>query len=152
MIEVDEQFEVAAAPQTVWQVLADPYAVVGCMPGAAIVGEAEDGSLETTLGVKFGPMNVTFRAQAKLELDAASMRGRLTARGKDKQGGARFESRATFSVNVSNSGSEVKVRGEVDLSGPLASMIEAGATVIVRRMSADFSTCLRARCALPVTE
>src|SRR3981081_2692265 len=105
MIEVDERFEVAAPPLTVWQLLADPHAVVGCVPGAAIVGEQADGSFDTTLTVKFGPVGVAFRARAVLELRADARTGRLTAQGKDKQGGARFEATATFSVVEHPSGS-----------------------------------------------
>ena len=186
MIEVDERFEVPASPDVVWQLLADPYAVVGCVPGAAIGGQNGDGSLDTTLTVKFGPLSIGFQARAELDLDAARRSGTLTARGKDKQGGARFQASATFSVTpemnestsdattnarsgdaVSYAGGEVRdkqdstlsatssasarsivtVKGEVDISGRLASMIEAGAGVIVKRMSSEFADCLRARCA-----
>src|SRR5579871_1106303 len=91
MIEVDEKFEVAAPPVTVWQLLSDPQAVVGCVPGASIVSVNDDGSLETALTVKFGPIGVSFQAHAELELDEPAMQGRLTARGRDKQGGARFQ-------------------------------------------------------------
>jgi carbon monoxide dehydrogenase subunit G len=150
MIEVDEQFDVPAPADAVWQLLADPYAVVGCVPGAAIVGEQADGSFETTLTVKFGPVGVAFRAQAVLELRADARTGQLTARGKDKQGGARFEATATFSVADhppgSGSGSVVSMHAQVDISGRLASLIEGGAGIVVKRMSADFATCLSARC------
>jgi carbon monoxide dehydrogenase subunit G len=147
VIEVDEQFEVAAPPSEVWQLLADPYAMVGCVPGAAIASHNDDGSFETTLNVKFGPLNVGFQAHTVLELDPAEMRGRLSARGKDKQGGARFQASATFSVMSAETGSLVTTGGEVDMSGPLASLIEGGAAAVVKRMSTDFATCLRARCA-----
>jgi carbon monoxide dehydrogenase subunit G len=148
MIEVDERFEVAAAPVRVWQLLADPHAVVGCVPGAAIVGEQPDGSFDTTLTVKFGPVGVAFQARAVLELEADALRGRLSARGKDKQGGARFEATATFSVadHPSGSGAIVSTHGQVDISGRLASLIEGGAGVVVKRMSAEFISCLSARC------
>ncbi len=146
MIEVDERFEVAASPSNVWNLLADPYAVVGCVPGAAIVGTNEDGSLETTLSVKFGPLNVAFQAQATLELDHATMRGQIAARGRDKQGGARFRALASFYVTPDGSGSIVVTHGEVDISGRLASLIEGGAGLVVKRMSADFADCLRTRC------
>lgn len=152
MIEVDEQFEVAAPPSTVWRLLADPYAVVGCVPGAAIVSRGEDGTLDTTLMVKSGPLSVGFQAQANLELDEAAMRGKLSARGKDKQGGARFQASATFGVaeTSSHAGSRVTMRGEVEISGRLASMIESGAGVVVKRMSSEFAACLRTRCASAV--
>jgi carbon monoxide dehydrogenase subunit G len=146
VIEVDEQFEVQADPGTVWQLLADPQAVVGCVPGAAIVAENDDGSLETTLTVKFGPVGVTFQAHAELELDPDAMRGRLSARGRDKQGGARFQASATFGLSAIGAGTSVTTHGEVDISGRLASMIEGGANVVAKRMSAQFAECLRARC------
>jgi carbon monoxide dehydrogenase subunit G len=147
VIEVDEHFDVAAPPGTVWELLADPYAVVGCVPGAAIVAENEDGSLETTLTVKFGPVGVAFQAHTVLELDPEAMRGRLSARGRDKQGGARFQASATFGVVPRETGSTVTSHGEVEISGRLASMIEGGASVVAKRMSAQFAECLSARCA-----
>ena len=69
MIEVHEQFDVPASPERVWAVLSDPHAVVGCVPGASIVGQEEDGTLDTSVAVKFGPTRVTFRAKALLDLD-----------------------------------------------------------------------------------
>ena len=148
MIEISEQFEVLAPPWTVWALLSDPNAVVGCVPGAAITGRQPDGSLDTTLTVKFGPLRVEFQAQAVLDLEPERMHGRLSARGKDRQGGARFQADALFDVTAhpSGNGALVAIHGEVNISGRLASLIEGGASVVVRRMSADFSSCLSARC------
>jgi carbon monoxide dehydrogenase subunit G len=146
VIEVDEQFEVSASPEAVWRVLADPDAVVTCVPGAAIVSQDSDGSLETTLTVKFGPLGVSFQAHATLELDHATMHGRLRARGRDTQGGARFQATASFGVVQQGAGSVVTTHGAVDISGRLASMIEGGAGVVVKRMSSEFASCLRDRC------
>ena len=149
MIEIAERFDVSASPDQVWRILADPYAVVGCVPGASIISRADDGSLETALTVKFGPLSVAFQARAELELNEVTREGRITARGRDKQGGARFQASASFGVTPSDTGSIVTTRGEVELSGRLASMIETGAGVVVKRMSAEFANCLRARCAAP---
>ena len=54
----------------------------------------------------------------------------MSARGKDKQGGARFEATASFSVadHPSGSGSVVETHGQVEISGRLASLIEGGAS------------------------
>jgi carbon monoxide dehydrogenase subunit G len=146
MIEVDEQFSVSAPAAVVWEVLADPYVVVECVPGAAIVGQGDDGSLEITLTVKFGPMSVAFFAQAILSLDAAARTGRISATGKDKLGGARFVASANFHVSDEPSGALVSIHGQVDISGRLASVIEGGAGIVVKRMSAEFARCLSARC------
>jgi carbon monoxide dehydrogenase subunit G len=151
VIEVHEQFDVPADPDRVWQVLSDPQAVVGCVPGASIVGQDEDGSLDTSLQVKFGPTRVTFRARAALDLDESTHTGRITAQGKDSVGGTRMRSTATFAVAPAptNSGSRVTVDGTVEVSGRLAGLIEGGANIVVKRMSADFAQRLAARCSQP---
>lgn len=148
MIEIRERFDVPAEPDRVWAVLADPHAVVGCVPGASIVGRADDGSLDTSVAVKFGPTRVTFRARAALELDPAARRGRVTARGKDNVGGTRMRSVATFGVTPgpNGRGSSVSIDGTVEISGRLASLIESGAGIVVKRISAEFAERLAARC------
>lgn len=151
MIEIRERFEVPAEPERVWAVLSDPRSVVGCVPGASIVGQDADGSLDTSVVVKFGPTRVTFRARAALELDAATRQGRITARGKDNVGGTRMQSTATFGVapGPNASGSRVSIDGTVEVSGRLASLIEGGAGLVVKRMAGEFAQRLAARCSEP---
>ena len=148
MIQIHERFDVPAGPERVWEVLSDPHAVVGCVPGASIVGQDDDGSLDTSVGVKFGPTRVTFRARAALELDEAAHRGRVTAQGKDTIGGTRMRSTARFGVapGPGGRGSSVAIDGTVEVSGRLASLIEGGAGVVVKRMSGEFAERLAARC------
>jgi uncharacterized protein len=148
MIEIRERFDVPAEPERVWEVLSDPDAVVGCVPGASIVGRADDGSLDTSVAVKFGPTRVTFRARALLELDPAARRGRVTAQGKDNVGGTRMRSVATFGVTPgpNGRGSSVSIDGTVEISGRLASLIESGAGIVVKRISTEFAERLAARC------
>lgn len=148
MIEVDECFVVPATARLVWGVLADPHVVVGCVPGAALLDEHEDGSFDASLTTKFGPMNIAFRALVTLELDHATMRGRLTAQGKDKLGGVNFHANATFGVVEQRAGrSEVATHGMVDISGRLASLIEGGAGIASKRTFAEFAQRLAERCA-----
>ena len=149
MIEVDEQFEVLAPVDRVWEVLSDPFTVVECVPGATIVSRNDDGSFETTLTVKFGPMSVAFLARAVLALEADSWMGRIEANGKDKLGGARFVASAVFRVTDHPAGALVSTHGQVEISGRLASVIEGGAGIVVKRMSAEFARCMSARCSAP---
>jgi uncharacterized protein len=151
MIEIRERFDVSAPPERVWQVLSDPHAVVGCVPGASIVAQHEDGTLDTSVVVKFGPTRVTFRVQAVLALDEAARQGSITAQGKDSIGGTRMRSTAQFGVTPGpgGRGSSVAVDGTVEVSGRLASLIEGGASIVVKRMSGEFAERLAARCASP---
>jgi carbon monoxide dehydrogenase subunit G len=149
MIEINERFDVpGAAPADVWKLLSDPRAVVECVPGAALGDEHEDGSFDGTLAVRFGPAKVTFRARIALELDADAMTGRVSARGKDSQGGASFRAAMTFTVtpHAEQRGSTVVIDGENEISGKLAGIVEAGAKIVIRRMAAEFAENLAARC------
>jgi carbon monoxide dehydrogenase subunit G len=151
VIEIRERFDVAASPDRVWEVLSDPYAVVGCVPGASITGQNDDGSLDANVGVKFGPTRVGFKVRAMLELDQAARQGHITAQGRDSIGGTRMRSTATFAVTPapSGNGSSVAVDGTVDVSGRMASLIEGGANLVVKRMSGEFAERLAARCSQP---
>lgn len=150
MIEINEQFDVPTAPpRAVWALLSDPHDVVNCVPGAALGDEHEDGSFDGSLTVKFGPAKVTFRAHIELALDAEAMTGSVTARGKDSQGGTRFRAAMTFQVTQKpeQPGSTVLITGENEISGKLSGIVESGAKIVIKRMSADFAENLAARCA-----
>jgi len=152
MIEINEKFDVpGAAPRAVWDLLSDPHDVVGCVPGAALGEEHEDGSFDGSLTVKFGPARVTFRARIELELNEEAMTGRVTSRGKDSQGGTRFRAAMGFRVveQADPPGASVLIEGETEISGKLAGVVESGAKIVIRRMSAEFAENLAARCAAP---
>lgn len=153
MIVINEQVNVPAAPHTVWQLLSDPYAVVDCVPGAALGDRQEDGSYDATLVVKFGPAKVTFRARVAVEFDPATMSGQVMARGRDSQGGTRV--RATMRFNVTEqsdpAGSAIPIAAQVEIGGRLASLVEGGAALVAKRMTGEFSERLAARCGAPGT-
>jgi len=148
VIEVNERIEVPAAPRTVWSVLSDPHAVAACMSGATLGERQEDGSYDGTLVVKFGPTKVTFQARVALEFDPATMTGRVISRGKDSIGGTRVQARMKFNVEERTDapGSVVPITSEVEISGKLASLIETGSKLVVKRMVGDFTKRLAERC------
>jgi carbon monoxide dehydrogenase subunit G len=149
MIEISERIEVPAPPRPVWDLLSHPTAVVECVPGATLGEAHDDGSFDGSLLVKFGPAKVTFRARIHLELDEASMKGRVTARGKDNQGGTRFTAATAFAVSekAEGSGSTILINGETEIAGKLAGIVESGAKIVIKRMTSEFAERLAARCA-----
>ena len=148
MISIHESVGVPADKHTVWGVISNPQAVVGCVPGASLGTQHEDGSMDASVAVKFGPVKVTMLARVTLALDDTAMVGHVTARGKDNQGGTRVTSTMTFAVTeAAESGSTVTIDGEVEISGKLAGLIEGGASIVVNRMSSEFADSLARRCA-----
>lgn len=151
MIEIKERFAVAAPPAEVYRVLSDPAAVVECVAGASLGQQNADGTYDGKMMVKFSALRVSFSGRVGLELDEQAMRGTVTARGRDGQGGTKFEATASFDVGPGDGGaaatSVVVAQGEVNLSGKLASMIESAAGAVVRRMTGEFIDALGVRCA-----
>ena len=149
MIEISERVEVPAAPRIVWDVLSDPRAVVECMPGVKLGDRLEDGSYDAIMTVQFGPAKVTFRAKVTLELDGTAMIGRVSSRGRDDQGGTRVKTTMTFKVLAGQGpgSSSVPIDAQVEISGRLASLVESGAALVVKRMTGEFTERLAARCA-----
>jgi len=149
MIEVSERIEVASPPGVVWALLSDPRAVVECVPGAALGEQQEDGSYNATLVVKFGPAKVTFHSKVALEYDSAAMGGRVSSRGKDNQGGTRVKTTMTFKVVEGETlgSSVIPIDAQVEISGRLALLVEGGASLVVKRMTGEFTERLAARLA-----
>lgn len=141
MIQLSETLDISAPPEVVWGVLSDPEQVVKLLPGSSLDSRNEDGSYDATLSVKFGPAKVSMKARLTLELDSTALSGRVISKGKDSQGGVRFETQMYFDVKEKADGANslVDIRSDVTLTGKLANVIESGATLVSKRMATEFS-------------
>ena len=77
------------------------------------------------------------------------MVGHVSSRGRDDQGGARVKTAMTFKVVAGQApgSSAVPIDAQVEISGRLASVVESGAALVVKRMTGEFTERLAARCA-----
>ena len=151
MIEVNERIEVAATPQTVWAILSDPHAVVECVEGAELGEKHEDGSFDAKMMVKFGPAKIAFNANVILNLDEAAKTGNVIARGKDRISGTKFQTTMHFKVENQDAAPEgamtaILIKAECEITGRLSSLIETGAGLVIKRMTASFAEKLAERC------
>ncbi|MFD5628413.1 SRPBCC domain-containing protein [Streptomyces sp. NPDC127072] len=153
LISITDEIAVPSPPRRVWEVISSPSDVVSCISGAELGPSHEDGSFDGTLAVRFGGLRVKFAARITLDLDEPAHEGTLAARGADGQGATRFSAHATFRVveGEAPGTSRIHVDGEIKLNGKLAKLIETGATVVVSKMTKEFSDQLVQRCAEPVT-
>lgn len=154
MITIAEEIAVPNSPERVWAVVSSPSDVVSCIPGAELGAPHDDGSFDGVLVVRFAAIRVRFAARVSLELEESAYEGRLSARGRDGQGATRFSGHATFQVAEGEEpgSARMTIRGEVNLTGKLASLIESGAGVVVARMTKEFSAQLIERCAEPAAQ
>lgn len=151
-MDIDEAIHVPADPAAVWLLLSDPRAVVECVEGATLGDQLADGSYDAKMTVRFGPAKVAFGARVSIEMDELARSGTVASRGKDNQGGTRFAASTVFRVVPAEvgDGSTIRIQSQVQITGRLASLIESGASIVIKRMTRDFSERLLARCSSAV--
>jgi uncharacterized protein len=138
MIPIREEITIAAPPEAVWPLLADPAAVASCIPGAALTKSDDRGGYQGTMRVKFGPTVAQFRGEAKLVYDHTARRCSIEGRGIDGRGA----SRANATGVVEASGTEVtllRVEGNFTVTGPLETFANAGGVHVARALLGEFA-------------
>ena len=148
VITIAERVHVPHPPEIVWSVLSDPEKVVACIEGSQLGEYHDDGSFDAQIAVRFAAIRVAFKARGNLVLDEANRTGRLEARGADLRGSTRVHGHGAFGVTPNEQGSVVDIDGQLEVNGPLASLVTTGAAVVVERMKRSFATQLVAMCAV----
>ena len=121
-IPIEKSFVVKAPAAAVWAFLTDPYRVAGCLPGAAITGQGEDGSWGGTITVKVGPVTASYRGKLRFErLDEAAREAEIAASGQETRGKGGADMRMKSRVAERSPGeTEVVVVSDVNVVGILA--------------------------------
>jgi len=120
-MEFDNSFEVPLPPAEAWGVLMDVKRVAPCMPGARLTEIVDDRTFKGTVGVRLGPVALTFAGTAQFEhIDAAARRARIKANGTDAKGRGGAMAIVDFSLKEAGSGSAVLVHTNLTLSGSVA--------------------------------
>jgi carbon monoxide dehydrogenase subunit G len=120
-MEFDNSFEVPLPADDAWKVLMDIRRIAPCMPGAALTEVVDDRTYKGKIGVRLGPVSLTFAGTVKFEeIDDANHRARVVAQGSDAKGRGAANATATFHLEPVNGGSKVLVHTNLALSGAVA--------------------------------
>ncbi len=138
MIQLKEQISIAAPPDEVWPLIAEPAVVAACIPGAELNELTADGAHRGKVTFKFGPTVAVFRGEAKLTYDHPVKRCLIEARGIDQRGASR--ARARFEVAASGTdATHVTLEGGFEVAGPLEMFASAGGVHVARALLAEFA-------------
>src|SRR5262249_56902207 len=86
--KIEEEFEVRAPVQQVWEYLIDPAKVVVCIPGAELLEARDERTFVGAVKVKVGPMSMSFKGLMKFtEVDEQGRQDRMVSEGRDAGGG-----------------------------------------------------------------
>jgi uncharacterized protein len=149
-MEFDNSFEVPLPPAQAWKVLLDIERVAPCMPGAELTEVLGNNSYKGRIGVRLGPVALTFAGIVKFEeIDEANRTARVSAQGTDAKGRGGANAASVFRLEPAGSGSKVLVHTNLTLSGAVAQygrgvgIIQATAAQLMNQ----FAKCLKEKLA-----
>ncbi len=121
-MELTNRFTLPVPPERAWDLLLDFARMAQAMPGATL--DRVDGDrLEGRMVVKLGPMRITYEGTAAVvERDQAAGRMLIEAAGREARGVGTAQARIETHLAPAESGTEVTLVSEVDVTGRPAQM------------------------------
>lgn len=154
---INNSFEVPLPPAEAWKVLMDIPRIAPCMPGAELTGVADENTYNGKVGVRLGPVALTFAGTVKFtEKDDAGHKARVQAQGKDSKGRGGAHANVDFQIEPAAGGSRVVVKTDLSLSGAVAQYGRASGMIqdVAQQLIGQFANALKAQLAAsqPVPE
>lgn len=120
-MKIQNEIEVAAPPDEVFDVLADVERVAPLLPGATLEGKENDDTYAGTVKVKVGPITVSYRGTIHFrELDRDARRAVMQASGQEINGQGSTEAVITASVTGEDSKSVLTMDTDMEVRGKVA--------------------------------
>lgn len=142
-MQLSNSFEVAASPETTWQLLNDVPRVVPCMPGAELTQVVGDDRWKATLAVKLGPISLQFLVDVvREEADETARRVRLGARAREARGRGHAAAQIVSTMSSSGSGTRVDIDTDLTLRGAVAQYGRGIVPKVAARLTREFADCL----------
>jgi carbon monoxide dehydrogenase subunit G len=145
--KIEEEFEVRAPVQQVWEYLIDPARVVGCIPGAELLEAQDERTFVGAVKVKVGPMTMSYKGLMKFtEVDEQGHQVRMMGEGREAGGAG--SARVTMLSKVAplgGGGALVVVNAEVDLVGKIVQFGRGMIEEVSRQLFRQFSACVKQR-------
>ena len=145
-MQLEQQFVLGQPPEATWPAFADVALLVGCLPGASLTGDENDGQWPMRFDVRLGPVAASFAGQGRLVREDATRSGRFEGQASDRRTGSRVKGSAAFALAAHEGGTRVTVQVDYALTGALAQVGRAG---IVRELAgvltSQFAANLEAR-------
>jgi carbon monoxide dehydrogenase subunit G len=122
-MKFENQFDVDAPLNQVWNTVLDVERVAPTVPGAQVLERSGDDAYKVAIKVKVGPMSMTYRGEVEItERDEAAHRAVMKARAKESRGQGTADADVTMVLRGDNGRTAATVTTEVALTGKAATM------------------------------
>ena len=140
-MKLSGSYEFEAAPEKVWQVLTDPEALRGCIPGCDKMEALGNDEYAATVTISMGPIRSSFDAQVKMVDMQPFEHYKLVVEGNGPSGFVRGESEIKLTENGGKT--TVDVDSDSSSGGLLARVGQRMIESFARSMMDRFFTCLQ---------
>ena len=145
-IVIENDFTVAATPDDTYALMTDVERVAPCIPGATITGRRDDGAYDALVGVKMGPMSLTYKGEVRIvEQDDATRTARMLAKATEARGQGTAQAELTMRVEpADDGGSHVSVSSDILVTGRVAQMGRGIMVDVASRMIGEMAKAMEA--------
>ncbi|MGH8934627.1 MAG: SRPBCC family protein [Egibacteraceae bacterium] len=142
---IENEFEVAAPLDKVWEHLLDVPRIAPCMPGAELTEVVSDNEFKGRVTTKLGPVSLRFSGTAKIvERDEAARRIVIHASGSEEKGKGQASMSVTSTLAPSGEGTLVKVSQDIQVSGAAAQFGRGMISDVTKVLMGNFASCIAA--------
>ena len=145
-IVIENDFAVAASPEDTYALMTDVERVAPCIPGATITGRRDDGAYDALVGLKMGPMSLTYKGEVRIvEQDDSSRTAKLLAKATEAKGQGTAQAELTMRVEPADGGgSHVAVSSDILVTGRVAQMGRGIMVDVASRMIGEMAKAMEA--------
>ena len=141
-MQLEHHFTVPVPVARAWDALLDVERIAPCMPGATV--DSFDGeTIEGTVKVKVGPIQVAYAGTAKfVEKDAASRRAVIEANARESRGAGTAAATITAALTGAGSSTDVTVTTDLRITGKPAQFGRGVLADVGDKILGKFADCL----------
>ena len=143
-MQIENSFEIAAAPDEVYRFLLDVNRVAACMPGAELSEVVDPDTFKGKVRIKVGPITVAYNGTARItERDEAARKAVLSADGRETTGPGSARATATMTVAEADAGSRVLLATDFTVAGRVANFGRGVMEDVSRRLVGQMADCIK---------
>ena len=138
-MELNNDFEVSAPIEKVWEVINDVELIAPCLPGAQLE-EVENDEYRGFVKIKVGPITAQYKGVAKfVEKDDSNHRVVIRGEGRDTRGAGNAAADITASLEPTEEGTLVTVVTDLKITGKVAQFGRGVMADISKKLMGQFA-------------
>ena len=144
-ILIENDFEVPAPVDTVWNYVLDVERIAPCMPGATLTETIDDDNYKGKVTIKLGPVSLSFAGTVHVvERDATEHRIDIKASGMEQRGKGSATALITAWVEpAGDSTTKVRFKQDITVSGAVAQFSRGMMSDVSGKLTKQFADCLK---------